>query len=428
MFERSIYNYRKSISFFFLNIALKLNNYKLCAFIIFLNIRKFSKIKTKKDSKRNILVFSKSGGNEDLIESFHKDKRNNINFFWIPRSFLKKIFLHFFKNSNYKDYHTKLTISDQNQKKKNYDKFLISIFNHMDKFKKIDGFISFNIFYYSEKSLDLICKKLKKKLMILHKESTFTPLEEKNAPLIYKKKNDKTIADAITVYSKKQKEILLKSKIATSKQVFVNGCPRADYAFGLRKTKPEKNIIVFYLIEEQRSKNLATKKTKVNWKNLNNTTLKYLINFAKKNPDLEIFLKGKTGVHKKNDIYRKKMPLNIKFIEGGTGEKYLKLSKVIIAFNSTVIFETIASNRKLIIPNFNNEKNEKKNFLYKIYDKKYYANSEKDFNNKLKYYLKKDYKNTKLSRNEKVILNYYLGNMDGKSGIKVNKFIKKVIN
>ena len=103
--------------FFFLNIALKLNNYKFCALIIFFNIRKFSKIKNAKQSKKSILVFSKSGGNEDLIESFYKDKKNNINFFWIPRSFFKKIFLHFFKKNNYKDYRTKLIISDQYQKK-----------------------------------------------------------------------------------------------------------------------------------------------------------------------------------------------------------------------------------------------------------------------------------------------------------------------
>ena len=42
-------------------------------------------------------------------------------------------------------------------------------------------------------------------------------------------------------------------------------------------------------------------------------------------------------------------------INGGTGERLLQDAKVVIAFNTTIVFEAIASNRNLIIPNFNNE-------------------------------------------------------------------------
>ena len=72
---------------------------------------------------------------------------------------------------------------------------------------------------------------------MLHKESTFTPLEEKGASIVYGKNNDKSLASKISVYSKTQKDILIKSKIASEKQIIVNGCPRSDYSFELRKSK-----------------------------------------------------------------------------------------------------------------------------------------------------------------------------------------------
>ena len=54
---------------------------------------------------------------------------------------------------------------------------------------------------------------------------------------------------------KGQKNILIKSKVANKKQIIVNGSPRCDYAFKLRKIKPKEKIIVFYLIEYDRNKN-----------------------------------------------------------------------------------------------------------------------------------------------------------------------------
>ena len=39
-----------------------------------INIRKIKLIKSKDSNKKKILVFPKSGGNEDLIETYHNQK------------------------------------------------------------------------------------------------------------------------------------------------------------------------------------------------------------------------------------------------------------------------------------------------------------------------------------------------------------------
>ena len=79
--KKFIYNFRKSLSLFLLDIALRIRNHELCALILWLNIRKLKKIKFKNKNIKKILIFSKSGGNEDLKESFQNNRNNNIIFF-----------------------------------------------------------------------------------------------------------------------------------------------------------------------------------------------------------------------------------------------------------------------------------------------------------------------------------------------------------
>ena len=60
-----------------------------------------------------------------------------------------------------------------------------------------------------------------------------------------------------------KKKILIKSKIANQKQIVVNGCPRSDHSFKLRNSKPQNNIIVFYLIEKGRGADILSKKKNI---------------------------------------------------------------------------------------------------------------------------------------------------------------------
>ena len=75
---------------------------------------------------------------------------------------------------------------------------------------------------------------------------------------------------------------------------------------------------MFYLIEHSRSKstlgvllqknfksNYLYKDAQRNWKKLYNQTLKYLLEFAKKNSNIEIILKGKLVFTKKETLWDK---------------------------------------------------------------------------------------------------------------------------
>ena len=110
------------------------------------------------------------------------------------------------------------------------------------------------------------------------------------------------------------------------------------------------------------------------------------------------------------------------------GHKLLKDASVVIAFNSTIVLEAILANRNLIIPNFNNESILKKNFLLSIKNKKYFANNKKQFIKKINDYLKLKYKVKKISKDDLETLKYYTGNTDGNSGMRVQRFIRRLFN
>jgi hypothetical protein len=112
----------------------------------------------------------------------------------------------------------------------------------------------------------------------------------------------------------------------------------------------------------------------------------------------------------------------------GTGEKFLRKSKVVIAFNSTIVFEAIASNRNLIIPNFNNENKIRNKYLHQINDKRFFINTKKQFYSKLKFYLSSSYKRRSYSKKEIQTLKYYLGNIDGTSSAKIKNFLINCFN
>ena len=171
--KKKIYEYFVKISLILINLTVKINSYKLCAILIWLNIRKLknNKIKFKK-TKKKFLVFPKSNGTEDLIEAF-RIKKTNFIFFVLPRSFIKEIYSHYFDEKHKKDYFTKLNNLEDIKKKTLFVNFLTLVFKYLNTFIKLDGYISFNLFYFNEKYFEEVCLNLNSKFIILHKESHF---------------------------------------------------------------------------------------------------------------------------------------------------------------------------------------------------------------------------------------------------------------
>ena len=163
----------------------------------------------------------------------------------------------------------------------------------------------------------------------------------------------------------------------------------------------------------------------LDWIDLREKTTQILIQLAKENKDVEFIFKGKLGVHSRKDLPTN-LPKNCKLIFGGTGEKFLKNAKIVIGWNSTIILEAIAANRFILLPYFGL----KKNFFKKKFEMNFYLNSknkgfdEKDFKKKFNVLINTSYKKNKINYNLAPV-KFYLGNSDGKSGKRLNKFINE---
>ena len=153
LIKRKIYKYYLYISILLIGIAVRINSHKLSALIILINIRRFNSVKSNFKSKKKILVFPKSGGNEDLIETYRNKKDNQIDFYLLPKILYKKIFFYYFDKNFEKDYYTKLQNFEDIKSKELYVNFLSLTFKFVSKYIKFDAFISFNLFYYAEKYL-----------------------------------------------------------------------------------------------------------------------------------------------------------------------------------------------------------------------------------------------------------------------------------
>ena len=419
-------------------ILIKINSIFFLFLLFKLNLRKINSISPKRKTKYKLIVLGKLGGNQDLFIS-QKENNNHIEYYYFPRIFIKMIFNTFIQNhKEIHDYKYLTNNKNVNVSKLKLRKFLIRFLKNIKKNFNFDGFIGFNFCYKAERELQAAATIAKLKFICLHKENVFTPGENLVTKYIYKKYIGKYEGYTIAVYSKKEKENILNAKLIDRKRIKVVGCSRSDLAFSFRKIKPSYKI-VYYSIEDGRGtpksyfkiypnkfKNIFTfggnKFRNFSWKEIHKKTIKNLIKLANKDKELKIIIKEKQGAF--NNYKNLKLPKNCRVIFGGTGEKFLKDCKIVIGLNTTAIIEAIAANRHILIP-FYKYKNDnyKKNFLLNLkLNKNNYIFDEREFHKKVKFHLSKKYKLDK-NINSKFGLDYYLGNVDGKSSLRLNKFI-----
>ena len=409
-----------------LKIFVKFNQSYLSSLVLFINLRRVKKIYSPNIKKR-IIILAKSGGLEDILSAYkNPDNNNDIAYYILPRYLIKIIFNNYLKNEIFKDYSTNDNSENIKNKKKAYKLFIKKTFLKLNKFWKFDALISFNPFYYAENDLPEPIKDIGKKFLILHKESVHSQAEQEIIFKTYIDQNKKNHANKIAVYCEYEKKILTDSNLLESDQLEVVGCARSDYSYELRQEKPIENKIVYFMIESDRNNMFdeikkLDKESVDNWFNLANFTIKYLVEYAYEHPDIDIVFKGKWGVHSLEDL-PKNLPQNCSFELENPGHKFLKDAKVIICFNSTILFEAILANRDVIIPNFGIDRSKVDKFILKSPNK--FANSKETFFEMINKNLSNPYKIKNLFEDEKECLEYYLGNSDGKAGIRLKKFIE----
>ena len=412
----------------------------LCLLFIF-SLSKIKSILPKNKIKSKIIILSKSGGIDDVIQS---QKKYNKDFLYLvcPRIFLITIFNTIFDEQEYNN--TKKFYSKRGSlKRKIYKNFLTKFLKVLKEKYNIHSFIGFNFEFKEEIEFASSCNILKIPFFLLYKESVLTEKEAKYLRYVLIKLNEKFNGYKIAVYSEYAKKIFTESNFIEKNKIDVVGCPRLSKSFSFKKKKPE-NQILYYAIESKRGlpypfieyygnnffkdfKEHKKYNSKYNWDSLHVRTLNILKKFAKRNPKVSIIIKIKTGQLANSRQYLK-LPSNIKLQYFGAGHQLLEKSKVVIAWNTTAILEGMAANRFILLPYFHAKKNNLKKddeLILKLKDENY-GYSENDFYKKLDFFMKNKYDQNK-TYNSHYSLKYHLGNSDNKADLRLNRFLNKNI-
>ena len=437
--KKLLFHFKIKITKILIPYLVKYKAYNFLSLLFVLNLSRMNSILPKKKSKFKIIVLSKSGGMDDLIES-QKKYNNHCLYLACPRIFFITIFKTIFDKDEYNNAE-KFFSKRREIKRKEYKIFLVEFLRILKKRFDFSTFIGFNYEFKQETELAAACEKIKIPFLLLFKESVLTKTEEIYVRYTIEKLKQKFYGYKIAVYSDYAKKIFTETNFVTKNKIEVIGCSRLSQSFSYRKKQPEKQIL-YYAIEDKRGladpvvenygnkffKNLKDHKyfnPKYNWNSLHIKTLNILKKFALKNPDISIIIKIKTGQIRNKKEYLN-LPQNIRLKYFGPGHKLLEKSKVVIAWNTTAVLEGIAANRFILTPYFDlknrrNNFNKKNELLLKLKDENF-GYSESDFYKKLDLLVNKQYKKNQ-NYNNQYSIKYHLGNNDNKADLRLNRFL-----
>ena len=423
-----------------------INSPKICALSWKIAIKRHN-FKTKKN-KKNILILYKSLSIEDFSYFKSKDKKK-FSMFVFPRRQIKAIFEIFFgnrKNHSLRDVNYISKNSKIEQSKLSYRKFLIKTLKLLNLDYKFSTIIGFNFRFYAERELHHAATESKIKFICLHKESLIFPGEVNS----YKKilnKYGKYGGDYILVYNDYFKKVITSTKIVNARKVKNIGMPRADYYYNLKDNKNKKinkKYFLVFMINTKRSifyikNNDYIKKTfKLNlkdiiWDKLSKSMIKNILEFARKNQNVEFIFKIKKPPTNEKDLknlglesllYDSKLS-NWKIIHDVNTGRLIKDAKAIIGFNTTSLVESLIVNKLVIVPRFGiNKKNVLKNFTLNLGNCVNYAKNEDQFQSLMKKAVTGEL--NKFNCNKKIvkkIINFYIGNSDGLSTKRLLNYI-----
>ncbi len=419
-------------------ISAYFNSPLICYLSILITLKRHNFFTKRK--RKNILVLYRSLGIFDL-EKFN-DLNQSHSLFIMPRIHLKIIFHVFFKDINHSindnNYLTK-NIHIEN-KKKLYRKFLSKVLSYLNKKFNFSSILSFNFRYYAERELHFAAKNNKIKFVCLHKESLIFPGEMESYYELLKFYG-KYGGDYILFYNSDLKNILSKTTVTASKNLKVIGMPRADYYFRKKIKSESKKFILIFLINPKRMihgmkkkylKNLKIDLKELDWTHLSLKLIDHILNFAKKNPEVEFIFKTKKlflediDLNKKSQesmVYNAKLR-NCKLAFGEDSRQLIEKSRCVIGFNSTTLIESLILRKPIIVPTFGLKKIISKNFTLNLKNSAFHVKNQKELNNVLNNVVSGKISRTKARKKViKNIITKYLGNNDGRSSKRLINYL-----
>ncbi|MBT5399548.1 hypothetical protein HOL24_03285 [bacterium] len=415
--------YRDAISRFF---AIT-NSYFFTAIIWRLSLRKIHDGGYKSKGKK-VIILSRAGGSED-VQNALKNAIKPCSYYLFPRSLVKHIFA-IYLDGLVSDADYRSTTSDIKNKKLLYKNHLSRVLFWFKKLFGLDAFIEFNITYHPEKELAEASKLNEINFITLHKECLMTERSAKLWMTTLKERHLKFHIDGIGVYNNVSKDAILGAGLSDQSRIIVTGCSRMDLSHKqrLHRKNPKKSKLVYFMI--QNTAGITQKQDRddstEDFKGLAKKVTQSLVKIAHEEPNVEFVFKTKIGFSDmQKDLLSDDIPSNIKMVYDGTGHKLLLDASVVVGFNTTAVFEAIASGCQVVSPElFSEVPDSLKDFVFYLGDSAYLPRNSNEFQDVVLDLLEKNKFDKELSGIKKRLLDDVLGNSDGNAGERTMKLIE----
>ena len=380
-------------------------------------------------SREKVIILSRAGGNDDVQNALNSAVKPCL-YYLFPRSLIKHIFAVYLDGIVSDADYRNLT-PDVEDKKNLYRMHLSKVLGWFNKLFGLNAFIEFNITYYAEKELAEAAKLHKISFITIHKECLMTEASSKLWSRFLKERHYRFSITSTAVYNKVTESALLDSGLCEQDKVVVTGCSRMDFSHQQRIERKElvNRKLVYFMI--QNTAGLANKKKGIDddFEALAVKVTQELIELAREMQDIEFIFKTKIG---QSEIQKKllmdEMPSNVKVIYDGVGHNLLMDASVVVGFQTTAIFEAIASGCQVVSPELFSEVSASlKEYVFDLNGAAYLPRNSIDFSETIKNLLAKNKFDKELSDSKINLLNKVLGNGDGKAGERLMKLIEKHI-
>lgn len=235
------------------------------------------------------------------------------------------------------------------------------------KLLKVKIIISPSIHYIQDIDIGIAGKMKGMNFLIFHKENlTILPEQIKSLIKLYSK-FDKITLDLVIFHNKQTKKMFLRSKLLTAKETNVLGSIRMeDYLYNLNK-KNNGKVISFFSFNKissipadlKTSKIDRFKNNKKGWNKLWDETHIKFFQLAKNNPEKKFIIKTKWGGSWISNIenlwmkkFNKKSLPNLVLTSDLNTHDIINQSKLVLAFNSTVLLEAGLRRIPVFVPDF----------------------------------------------------------------------------
>ena len=305
-----------------------------------------------------IILIPKLGGEEDFLAALGAKRTNSFQAVKLPRSTIAKVYNSFVSaRSVHLRQNSYAQLSREERKEsESYADFLSAVFRNISRRYKISAVVTANVSYVAQREVALAARQSGIPFLVLHKECVKSKRQRWLYERFYRELYGEFAGTAVAVYNQDERDSLLKSMGLEPESIVVTGCARIDALHDKRKLgENRRDKVLLYTIDDRVGVlspiDAFEFREWPNWASMSREVEDWFVAFAKLNPHRDFIMKVKAGTEKQVAArVMGPLPRNVSMVYGGSGGEVISQARVVIAFNSTVVLEALASGLPVLVP------------------------------------------------------------------------------